>query len=80
MATRSESNRRSFGLVGLVVVLLGFVGLIMGWGGLFIGGILMGGAVGAVDWRSATGKGAVALAILGFLLMFVVGVPGLTRP
>lgn len=78
MATRTESNRRSFGIVALVVVLLGYVGLIAGWGGLFLGGILIGGAVGAVDWRSAMGKAAIALAVIGLIVMAFTGIPGMS--
>jgi hypothetical protein len=77
MATRTETTRRSFGIIGLVTVLLGYLGLLLGWGGLFIGGILIGGAIGAVDWRSAAGKVAVALAIIGLIILFITGVPGL---
>lgn len=78
MATRSEARSRSFGIVGLVVVLLGYVGLALGWGGLFLGGLLIGGAIGLVDWRSAAGKVAIALAVIGFVIMLFTGVPGLT--
>lgn len=78
MATRTETTRRSFGIIALVVVLLGYVGLIVGSGGLFLGGILIGGAIGAVDWRSATGKAAIALAVIGLVVMFFTGIPGMS--
>jgi hypothetical protein len=76
MASRVE-NRRSFGIVGLVVALLGYVGLLLGWGGLFVGGVLLGGAIGAVDWRSSAGKVAAVLGVVGVILMLVVGIPGM---
>lgn len=76
MATRTETSRRSFGIVALVVVLLGYLGLVLGSGGLALGGILIGGAVGAVDWRSTMGKAAIALAIIGLIILFVTGIPG----
>lgn len=75
MASRVE-NRRSFGIVGLVVAVLGYIGFLLGWGGLFMGGVLLGGAIGAVDWRSPAGKVAAALGVVGVVIMLVVGIPG----
>ncbi len=77
MASRAE-NRRSFGIIGLVVVLLGYVGLLLGWGGLFLGGVLLGGAIGAVDWRSTAGKAAAALGVIGVIIMLTMGIPGMS--
>lgn len=68
MAATGSKERKSFGALGLVVVVVGLLGMIFFSHIVFVLIVMMGGAVGAIDWRSQAGKAAAILAIVGMLV------------